>query len=334
MKRLFVMLGNACNIQCKYCMQRVLVNRSLERKIDPKIYQLIDSLGDIRVTFYGGEPLLYFPAIKEIMANRPHLNAGIISNGKALTPEMVNFINDHNMSLTISWDGKNVMETRGYDAIAKQKHLLYNIDRLGLSAVVSAYNEPLSILDAMQAFDNVYSLRNNHHIGINLDLIFDVGLPDKTLVKVDYGAVKKQVEQIFNESQKPQSNYVYKAYIGNMLETLKNGLPKDRAVCGNGYTVLNVDLSGKLYGCHNTSNPIGEVGGDIAGYIANLKAMDNTVERRKNICKDCTALPLCEGGCMLMDDGNLTEYCNLRRAVYGTVIECVMKEIQCRNTHH
>lgn len=93
MNTLYIMLGNECNLHCRYCVQRNLVEHPIARHISPKFWKFFMSIRDnVRVVFYGGEPLLYFPAIKEIVTRRPNLSYHMPSNCKLLTDEMVDFL--------------------------------------------------------------------------------------------------------------------------------------------------------------------------------------------------------------------------------------------------
>lgn len=144
----FLMLGNNCNMNCKYCLQHPLVTRQLTNKVNPEIYDFLKECAEelgvnqkLHIQFYGGEPLLYFETIKEVVKHtKDYCWFSVITNGKAVTKEMVTFFNTYNMPVTISWDGPNVLETRGYDvfAVEEKRKLLLDIEQLGLSAVLSS----------------------------------------------------------------------------------------------------------------------------------------------------------------------------------------------------
>ena len=68
-QRIFLMLGSACNLQCKYCLQHDMADNDSKKVNAPVIdwikkqvqYQSIP----IKITFYGGEPLVYWDAIAD-----------------------------------------------------------------------------------------------------------------------------------------------------------------------------------------------------------------------------------------------------------------------------
>ncbi len=68
----FIMLGMECNLNCKYCLQHDLVEHPIQHDINPDIYDFIEGCvkaaeHTIRIQFFGGEPLLFFGSIKEIV---------------------------------------------------------------------------------------------------------------------------------------------------------------------------------------------------------------------------------------------------------------------------
>ena len=63
---IFIMLGDKCNFNCKYCMQVNYEREQITNDINGDIFKFIEELSDsnndrpLRLHFYGGEPLLYF----------------------------------------------------------------------------------------------------------------------------------------------------------------------------------------------------------------------------------------------------------------------------------
>lgn len=108
---LLLMVALDCNMRCGYCygnggsfgMKRTLMSTETAFKaIDAALL-----LGDIRViTFFGGEPLLNFPLIKEVVERvEPDIVCGIITNGTIMNEEILDFIKEHRIPFTVSVDG-------------------------------------------------------------------------------------------------------------------------------------------------------------------------------------------------------------------------------------
>lgn len=345
----FLMLGNSCNMNCAYCLQHPLVHKPLTREVNPEIYDFLGEVAQenprtLHLQFYGGEPLLYFRTIREVVEEiekrKIPMTFGIITNGRALTDEMVRFFHAHQFSVTLSWDGPHVLETRGYDvfSVPETRERILALEHLCLSGVLSARAYPREILQAFQQISEEYRAIHGYQVAVNLDEIMDTGLPQKDLLEIDCGRVEREMEDMtlrflegFGKRVQPE-RYTEEAYIRQLFHCLKDfyltGKGKwDRytAACGNGLTVLNLDLEGNLYPCHNTSRKAGSIHDGYFTYLQHILAGDHTHEHRKE-CLSCTALAFCQGGCKLVGDkARKASYCRLKQAVFTPVLMTIQQ---------
>ena len=342
----FIMQGNSCNMNCAYCLQHPLVHEPLGGDINPEIYDFLSELaeesesGSIHLQFYGGEPLLYFPAMKEIVEETKKRNIpctySTICNGRALTDEMAEFFNAHEMPVTISWDGYRTMETRRFDvmAVPEIRKRILSLNYLGLSAVISAKAYPLEILEAFQNISDEYMAIHGYPVRVNLDEIFDTGIPYKWLLDVDYRRVSHDMHYLARlylsaliSGKSDPKDYTKLAYMQGFFQQLRSfyiigngGWSSYTSACGNGLSVLNMDLEGKLYPCHNTSESIGDIHTSFFTYLQRLLAGDATMLHREK-CLACPAVACCKGGCKLVGEKVREEsYCKLKQAVITPVI--------------
>lgn len=73
----------------------------------PRLIEWIKEQGFKRITFSGGEPLMYFDIIKRIMTEVGHGPLyRMMSNGTLLTKEIAEFFNEYRVTYAISYDGK------------------------------------------------------------------------------------------------------------------------------------------------------------------------------------------------------------------------------------
>lgn len=76
-----------CNLRCKYCYENQQFNRyDIIDRIDEIILWLKTNIIDIeKIIFHGGEPLLKFSYIRqivsELVALKPNIKFGITTNG-------------------------------------------------------------------------------------------------------------------------------------------------------------------------------------------------------------------------------------------------------------
>lgn len=342
---IFIMLGQRCNFNCKYCMQHAEngLHIDLPQEINPDIYEYIkhhagqrdENDWPLHLHFYGGEPLIYFDNIKNIVdkVKNLHVSFSFISNGYAITQEMVDFFNKYNFTETISWDGYASKDTRLIDvfSIPDKKRLLFQLKRLGVSAVYSAYTTPIQILDDFQKLSDEYQNIHPYPLHINIDELFDTGVADRSLFQIDYEKISREMRELAEE-------YIRTKGMGNRFSARREYIRhiifdridcrEDRervfCSCGNGYSTVNLDLSGTLYSCHNGPEAIGTIYDNQMQTLTNLFRYDHTMEFEKE-CSQCPIQSICQNGCKLMTaETRKNTYCKLKRAVFLPVIETVL----------
>ena len=352
---IFIMLGNECNLNCKYCLQHPLVEHPISHEINPDIYDFIEEVctelsdgNKLRLQFFGGEPLLFWDNIKTIVTEtqkrKMPVEYSLMTNGKLITQEMVDFFNKYEFWICVSWDGFNVKQTRGFDAFvpgSKQRKLLLQIERLGVSAVLSSYAYPIDICDAFQMIENAYYPIHNHHLYMNVDEIMDTGGIPQDLINFDYDRLYKEVVALTDEYLEERKNgdvlnnkYARNVYIHDKYNRLRWFYTKENSngeyqgatcCCGNGYTTYNLGLDGTLYPCHNTSAKAGSIYDSYMSYISKIIDGDTTKERRET-CRNCIAVAYCCGGCKLLsNDVRQKTYCKLKRTVFLPVLTAIQK---------
>jgi uncharacterized protein len=318
------MLGNKCNFNCKYCVQKEHISEILPDKINPSIYSFIGKLirtqkSKLTLIFYGGEPLLYFDKIKEVVNKTKlfNLNYSIISNGSLMTREIVDFVNRYNISVSVSWDGFNSINTRNKDIFSnlELKNLIFDINKLRINSVLSAKNYPLETCNDIQKIIDEYLTHNpNGNAGASFEEMRYIDSPNKELLDIDYQRVQNEVENIlidcYDNSLKKfvrsKQNFVkfefLQRYLGK-IKLLKHNSNNFKTLsnCGDGFKRLDMDLAGNLYACSEVLDPISNIDNlDLIEYVSNYLKYDDTKHIYKNLCCDCKYYSICLGGCRLM----------------------------------
>lgn len=323
MRRIFIMLGPQCNLQCKYCLQHDMVTVTNTEVSDEVINWIAEQANNqkntINITFYGGEPLVHWSAIVSAVTKLDELKANVrysvITNGKALDAEKVEYLNEHNFGVCVSWDGANVLETRGYDVIASNDCIV-DINNLSVSAVLSSCTYPLDYLDSLETFLAKFQEKHNRNHGLNIDTILDFGNCG-TLKEMDTDKIREQMTTIMQGEKE-----IYRLFAIKMCSNVQR-IPSKRnsyANCGNGINVFNVDVDGNIYRCHNCGDKIGTIADNVADVIAKAKELDATTENYET-CESCDVVKICRGGCPLVgDDGRSDYYCDIKRAFYEPVL--------------
>ncbi len=112
---LSIFLGGGCNLDCSYCF----IDKENLKKIIPNVpelkrgisFFLKHSIKEPTINFTGGEPLLYWGELKELieyLKRNEKKRAFIVlsSNGTLLNKERSEFLAENNVGLSISLDGK------------------------------------------------------------------------------------------------------------------------------------------------------------------------------------------------------------------------------------
>jgi MoaA/NifB/PqqE/SkfB family radical SAM enzyme len=114
LQELSFILTEDCNFRCAYCPQARGTRRLERASAALAVLFFRRFLGEeAAVCFYGGEPLLAFPVLKDIVerldrGRRPgagKIRYAMTTNGSLLTPEILRFLERRRFSLILSFDG-------------------------------------------------------------------------------------------------------------------------------------------------------------------------------------------------------------------------------------
>ena len=110
-------LGYNCPNRCVYCMQHKMRNPPLDMKKLKYVLSEYVEKGLQKVHFLGGEPLLQWSVVQDIMRSFPTLQFSIITNGIHLNLDIAETLADHHCTVTISHDGESQRIQRGINIL-------------------------------------------------------------------------------------------------------------------------------------------------------------------------------------------------------------------------
>ena len=153
-----------CNHRCVFCScpweSHVPVEPELTTDCWKRVMGVLASRGVKTITFTGGEPLLK-EGIEDLAlhANALGTNICLISNGRAMTKEMLGFLHEHKVNLSISVPGINTFEEQtGYDGVEHVMALFKECQRLDMKATA---NITVSKINLHELYETAaYSLIN------------------------------------------------------------------------------------------------------------------------------------------------------------------------------
>jgi uncharacterized protein len=344
---IFVMLGHECNLQCKYCLQHDVVNVALDKQINPDVYNFIcetarSQYSPLQIQFYGGEPLVFWNKIVEIVNEINGRNTGgnihfsMISNGKLMDEEKVKFINENNIGVCISWDGRNSKITRGYNVFEENKENIFKLNSFSISGVMSSYNYIKDYLeDAIELNRDYVQNYNGHTIHVNVDDLLDINLPNPDLKDFDFNKVYEQMEELCEEyynyvKNKTTLDVIKVTYFEEKIRHIRAAINSKhyqplRDRCGNGCEVINMDLKGNLYKCHNTDAKVGTIydnGFDVLKRVFDMDMVNHT----SKTCNECPVQIMCMNGCPLVKDEPREEfYCTMINLMNYPIMKLVTR---------
>jgi len=351
---IFIVLGKGCNFNCRYCMQNETHKSGIiyPTEINEDIYEFIEEIVANQkyppyIHFYGGEPLLYKDKIKIIVGKLQHINNirfSIITNGSLIDEEMINLFNSHDFHVNISWDGHFSSKTRKRDVFKENKENLFKINQLGISMVISSITPLGQLINDAQNLFNEYKEKTGNDLYINYDEVYDANIADKSLLNVDYEEYSKIARRIFKECIKiktgeiniPLDTFKKKywakmSFFERMYWNVRNYATNEKkcikymARCCNGIEILNLDLEGNLYSCHNCDTKLGTIYSSYINYLDELFKNDDIKYYFKKYCSQCLAYPICRGGCKLIGEEVRNEsYCKLKKAIFIPAIEEIL----------
>ena len=319
---------NKCNLACTYCYEYgedKIVDTENGRK--PKFmseatareaveFMLRESGSSPRahLTFFGGETLLNFPVLKSTVAyaRRRAAEAGksvdfsLTTNATLLRPEVIEFLVDNEVGVTISIDGPKEMQDRfrvfhdgsgSYDAVMpKVRELLQKHRRRPIGARVTLTTQTLDVT------------RIYRHLTEEVGFA-EVGFaPVTTAAGRDYAIADAGFDSLLAQFRALAQDFLRAALenrhhgFSNVKETIEEihkGASKAYP-CGAGLGLMGVATDGDVNLCHRFAGSDVHKLGTVRDGIdraAQQEFLDQHHLDGKPVCQTCWARPLCSGGC-------------------------------------
>lgn len=280
---------NECNLRCPYCFEdnKTAQNMTLETAI-----KAMETFKPTNISFFGGEPLLNWPVIKEVVEKYPDVHFGLTTNLTLITDEMIDFFDEHNVSVMVSLDGlpaiHNKNRCKSYDLVEKNILKLISKCKRLVEVRMTVLPEDLPYL-----FE---SIKHIHSLGVQT--IIPVPVTD---VKWDYNNYKelfRQIKMVYEWVINTYDDTMYNKnltvkFIEDFIFANYEQKRKDRSPCGFGSNEFHaVGPDGKVWPCHQrpTKSQHKELClGTLDNYRANIGRVQFT-------CEKCSSVT-CRGWC-------------------------------------
>lgn len=309
---LTLMIIQECNLKCKYCYGDGGEYNDKGKMKKEVALQAVDFLIDetdcdnLSIAFLGGEPLLNFNLIKEVVKYCKMLEIdkgkkftySITTNGTLINREIEKFLEDNHFTIQISLDGlkdkhnKNRFFENGkgtYDIVIEKTKNLREKSLVSARATVTNDN-----LNYTEIFKHISAL------GYRAVPIAEANnmIDESHYTQLENENIKyiKYFEQLIKEKNFNEA----KKMILLMAAIQKLEYGSERVYgCGVARHSYAVDINGFLYPCHRfVSNKKNSLGNIYKGVGSNREKFLKDINVHNRVqCKECWAQNLCLGGC-------------------------------------
>lgn len=320
-KALCLHIAHDCNLSCRYCFagkgeyngESALMSSQVGKKAIDFLIKSSGNRHNLEVDFFGGEPLMNFDVVKEIVAYGRSLEEKcnkkfrftLTTNGVLLDDDVLEFANREMSNLVLSIDGRK--ELHDYMRPSRNGKGSYDIIL------------PKFIKAAEKRNQTDYYVRGTFtHFNTDFDKdvlhLADLGFKQISVEPVvadpscDYAITEEDIEKICDSYDRLAKEMLKRNAKGcgfnffHFMIDLSGGpcVAKRLSGCGSGTEYLAVTPWGDLYPCHqfvgNEKFIIGNLDDGITrNDICNEFKKCNVYSKEK--CKSCFAKFFCSGGC-------------------------------------
>ena len=320
-KALCLHVAHTCNLNCSYCFasqgkyhgERAVMSFEVGKRALDFLIENSGSRRNLEVDFFGGEPLMNFQVVKDLVAyarsiekqHNKNFRFTLTTNGIQIDDDVIDFANRECANVVLSLDGR------------KEIHDRYRVDYAGNGSwerIVPKFQKLVEERGGKNYYMRGTFTHANPDFLKDIEKMLELGFRELSMEPVvcaendpsaltdeDLPIVLEQYEklaQLMIKKDKEGDPFTFYHY---MLD-LEDGpcIYKRISGCGSGSEYMAVTPWGDLYPCHQFVGDESFKLGDIWNGVVNT-------ERQKEFascnvyshpeCRDCWARLYCSGGC-------------------------------------
>ena len=328
LRQLGLFLTESCNLACPYCFAANMENRYIDRQTARRAVELLfgqeNPAMQVGITFWGGEPLLRFDLLCELVlyaeelarASGKRLLLAVPTNLTLLTDEMLDFFAEHRVYLSMSLDGapaaqdlRRLHSGEGSSALVEQKLAMI---RQRLGDHLPPVRMTVSPETAADLFENVRFLLKRGVRQVYFAPVAEASWTEQDLQR--YEQQQRALADLWAdrlERGEPPLSFTSWDKALARRELLRRGevaAGTRQVTCGAGTAMVAVDIHGDIYPCHrfvfydkaSRGMALGSVRDGLPGDDARQQAMtldQARVGRADQPCETCESADVCYNVC-------------------------------------
>lgn len=350
-KALCLHIAHDCNLACRYCFaeegeyhgRRALMSFEVGKKALDFLVANSGKRHNLEVDFFGGEPLLNWPVVKQLVEygrsleapNNKRFRFTFTTNGVLLNDEIMEFCNREMSNVVMSLDGRQAVndQMRPFRSGAGS----YDI-------IVPKFQKFAAQRDALGKDYYVRGTFTRHNLDFTKDVLHfaDLGFQHMSMEPVvaeeneDYGIRREDLPRVMEEYDRLAEAVIEREKSGegfnffHFMLDLNAGpcVAKRMSGCGSGTEYLAVTPWGDLYPCHQFVGKEEFLLGNVDEGIRET-ALVNEFKccnvYAKPECRTCFARYYCSGGC----HANAYNFSGQITGNYEIGCEMQKKRIEC-----
>lgn len=303
---------SGCNLKCKYCLDH-LYNRTPNTEFVFDKDKILETIGNDtfdKISIWGGEPLYNFEWFKSLVLfckeYFPNIPISTLCNGYLITDEVVEFVNDNAVSISISHDGV-AQSYRGKDFLT-QDYIENKLKKLNhftmFNAVAHNYNcDYEANFNYFQNIIDTYDIQfglSFEFFKLNESFLFHYTPRGSSLALLDKSY--KFYLHMYDIGHPLAANL--KNQLFGYARTISNNIENDHPLCG-ALKRLSVRTDGVKFHC--------QVEAENEDYYINKFKMPSE-------CQLCQYKNLCGGICPFLSNPHRQKLCIVYKLWYKNVI--------------
>lgn len=348
-KALCLHVAHTCNLNCDYCFacqgkyqgERALMSLDVAKRAIDFLIERSGHRKNLEVDFFGGEPLLNFQLLKDVVAyarekeklHNKNFRFTLTTNGMLVNDDVIDFANKECDNVVLSLDGRKITHDRFRKTIGGVGS--YDIIVPKFKRFIEKRGDKSYYIRGTYTHNNTDFTKDIFHMAdlgfteLAMEPVICAPTDPYALTEADLPILYEQYEILMKEMLKrKQEGKPFHFY--HYLIDLERGpcIYKRISGCGAGTEYMAVTPWGELYPCHQFVTDKDKSMGNLWDGVTNTELRDefklcNAYARPK--CQDCWAKLYCSGGCA-------ANACHATGSITGTFdYECKLfrKRIEC-----